>query len=356
MSLRPKARGGQLIKTWMDLLILDSVLFIAKSNLLLISGWVVGSLDILGSPTGLVRNIGTGVADLFRMPYAGLTRGPGAFVSGVTHGMGSLVKHISTGTNAECTFLSLFSTCAKHQGFLVLRWNDFCQLPVSELFNTGALTSVTNFATSVSRNMERLSLDEAHRERQEEWRRHKPKGVSDGFKQGLTGFGLSVLGRAVSVTLSCRYFACTIWLFLTQKLFCRSHCWNSRSATTGCHAATDQSTRHFGVKSDGISFRCWERLGRSCHQTHRWCCWVCLTNRYVTLPCVSTHPISSLGLKLLFWYFVFQSIKIPWSVISLCQALDCSMEQDWRTLPQQRYPPVSHNITEFPSTSLKYHE
>ena len=58
---------------------------------------MVGSLEILGNPTGLVRNIGTGVADLFRMPYAGLTRGPGAFVAGVTHGMGSLVKHISTG-------------------------------------------------------------------------------------------------------------------------------------------------------------------------------------------------------------------------------------------------------------------
>ena len=61
-------------------------------------------------------------------------------------------------------------------------------------FTIGALTSVTNFATSVSRNMERLSLDSDHRERQEEWRRQKPKGLSDGLKQGLTGFGLSVLG------------------------------------------------------------------------------------------------------------------------------------------------------------------
>ena len=61
-------------------------------------------------------------------------------------------------------------------------------------FIIGALTSVTNFATSVSRNMERLSLDSDHRERQEEWRRQKPKGLSDGLKQGLTVFGLSVLG------------------------------------------------------------------------------------------------------------------------------------------------------------------
>ena len=62
---------------------------------------MVGSLEILGNPAGLVRNIGTGIADLFRMPYAGLTRGPGAFVAGVTHGMGSLVKHISTGKSQQ---------------------------------------------------------------------------------------------------------------------------------------------------------------------------------------------------------------------------------------------------------------
>ena len=60
-------------------------------------GWVVGSLEILGSPTGLVRSIGNGVADLFRLPYEGFMQGPGAFVGGVTRGMGSLLKHVSTG-------------------------------------------------------------------------------------------------------------------------------------------------------------------------------------------------------------------------------------------------------------------
>ena len=56
------------------------------------------------------------------------------------------------------------------------------------------LTSVTNFASSVSRNMDRLSLDADHRVRQEESRRHKPMGLSDGLKNGLTGFGISLLG------------------------------------------------------------------------------------------------------------------------------------------------------------------
>ncbi|CAG5120388.1 unnamed protein product, partial [Candidula unifasciata] len=114
---------------------------------------VVGSLEILGNPTGLVRSIGTGVSDFISLPYSGLTRGPGAFVSGLTMGFGSLVKNVSA----------------------------------------GMITSVTNFASSVSRNMDRLSFDSTHLERQEENRRNRPVGVSDGLKQGLTGFGISLL-------------------------------------------------------------------------------------------------------------------------------------------------------------------
>uniref|UniRef100_A0A673U6U5 Vacuolar protein sorting 13 homolog B n=1 Tax=Suricata suricatta TaxID=37032 RepID=A0A673U6U5_SURSU len=59
------------------------------------AGWVVGSLEILGSPASLVRSVGNGIADFFRLPYEGLTRGPGAFVSGVSRGTTSFVKHIS---------------------------------------------------------------------------------------------------------------------------------------------------------------------------------------------------------------------------------------------------------------------
>ncbi|KAJ3598172.1 hypothetical protein NHX12_001685 [Muraenolepis orangiensis] len=65
------------------------------SGALFRAGWVVGSLEILGSPASLVRSIGIGVSDFFRLPYEGLTRGPGAFVSGVSRGTASFVKHIS---------------------------------------------------------------------------------------------------------------------------------------------------------------------------------------------------------------------------------------------------------------------
>lgn len=59
------------------------------------------------------------------------------------------------------------------------------------------LTSVTNFASSVSRNMDRLSMDDTHRERQEERRRQHPEGLTSGLKNGLTGFGMSLLGRYI---------------------------------------------------------------------------------------------------------------------------------------------------------------
>lgn len=70
-----------------------------------LSGWVVGSLEILGSPASLVRSIGNGVSDFFRLPYEGLTRGPGAFVSGVSRGTTSFVKHISKGGTKIDVFL-----------------------------------------------------------------------------------------------------------------------------------------------------------------------------------------------------------------------------------------------------------
>ena len=57
----------------------------------------MGSLELIGNPTGLLRSIALGVSDLVSLPYQGLTQGPGAFVSGVTHGMASFVKNVSSG-------------------------------------------------------------------------------------------------------------------------------------------------------------------------------------------------------------------------------------------------------------------
>lgn len=61
--------------------------------------------------------------------------------------------------------------------------------------STGTLTSITNLATSLARNMDRLSLDDEHYMRQEEWRRQLPETLGDGLRQGLSRLGISLLGE-----------------------------------------------------------------------------------------------------------------------------------------------------------------
>ena len=75
-------------------------------------------------------------------------------ILGITTGSSSLVKHVSAGT----------------------------------------LTSVTNFASSVSRNLDRLSLDSEHCHRNELVRRTLPQGVGSGLVNGMSGIGISILG------------------------------------------------------------------------------------------------------------------------------------------------------------------
>lgn len=195
----------------------------------------MGSLEILGSPASLVRSIGNGVSDFFRLPYEGLTRGPGAFVSGVSRGTTSFVKHISKGNTTihahlkwyesfneiKISRLSLCSgmfvsikfelfatwtqtdsvtwgtlmTCTTHHWLLV--YTTLSQTLKGELniSLSGTLTSITNLATSLARNMDRLSLDEEHYTRQEEWRRQLPESLGDGLRQGLSRLGISLLGK-----------------------------------------------------------------------------------------------------------------------------------------------------------------
>lgn len=118
------------------------------------AGWVVGSFELLGSPSGLARTLGSGLRDFVSLPYNGLIQGPWAFLVGITHGSASLMRHVTAGT----------------------------------------LDSVTKLAASVARNLDRLTLDVEHQRRTEELRRQRPQGVTEGFIQGLTGLGISLLG------------------------------------------------------------------------------------------------------------------------------------------------------------------
>ncbi|KAH8359232.1 hypothetical protein KR093_005309 [Drosophila rubida] len=118
------------------------------------AGWVVGSLEILGSPSGLARSFSTGLRDFISMPVQGLFRGPWGFLVGVTQGSASLLRNVTAGT----------------------------------------VNSVTKLAGSVARNLDRLTLDSEHIELTEARRRARPQGFADGLTQGLTGLGISLLG------------------------------------------------------------------------------------------------------------------------------------------------------------------
>lgn len=58
----------------------------------------------------------------------------------------------------------------------------------------GTVTSVTQLASSVARNVDRLSFDSDFQQRSEEGRRKKPHGLVQGISWGLSALGLSLLG------------------------------------------------------------------------------------------------------------------------------------------------------------------
>ena len=57
----------------------------------------MGSLELLFNPTGMVRSFAAGFSDLIYLPYYGLQRGPGAFVTGISQGMNSVVRNVTEG-------------------------------------------------------------------------------------------------------------------------------------------------------------------------------------------------------------------------------------------------------------------
>ncbi|CAF1003428.1 unnamed protein product, partial [Didymodactylos carnosus] len=128
-------------------------------SLLTRTPWLLGSFDLLGNPSVLIRNITNGVYDMIHMPYIGMRHGPSGFMSGVSDGATSLLKHLSLGT----------------------------------------LTSVTSFANSIARNMDRLAMDNEHSTRNEETRRQLPIGMTEGMLQGLELLSLSLLGAVAGL-------------------------------------------------------------------------------------------------------------------------------------------------------------
>ena len=123
-------------------------------------GWLLGSLELIGSPGTFIQNVGSGLRDLVSLPYEGLTRSPGLFILGIGHGTMSFVRQ----------------------------------------FSTGALTSITNFASSIARNMEHLSMDSEHASYQDQKRKEQPTThFTSGVSTGVSSFGLSLISAVAGI-------------------------------------------------------------------------------------------------------------------------------------------------------------
>ena len=79
---------------------------------------VIGSLDILGNPTGYASSIGQGFIQLFEAPRKGLINGPLGFGEGVAKGFGNLITTIISGTFDAVGKISgtLLASCEMLQG------------------------------------------------------------------------------------------------------------------------------------------------------------------------------------------------------------------------------------------------
>lgn len=85
----------------------------------------------------------------------------------------------------------------KNYYFLLSLFREYLKIDIINCLVSslvGTVNSVTKLASSVARNLDRLTLDEEHLQRQEESRRMRPQGMAQGLYQGLTGLGMNLLG------------------------------------------------------------------------------------------------------------------------------------------------------------------
>jgi len=102
---------------------------------------IFGSLNIIGNPMGLLRNISTGFQDLTTKPAKGFVQGPAEFGKGIVQGTGSLVAH-SVG---------------------------------------GAFNSLSKITGTVSTGLANLAFDDEFEEHRQKEKMKKPKNIIQGL-------------------------------------------------------------------------------------------------------------------------------------------------------------------------------
>eukprot|EP00755_Sulcionema_specki_P015947 Sspe_Gene.60748::Locus_33541_Transcript_1_1_Confidence_1.000_Length_11348::g.60748::m.60748/K19525/VPS13A_C; vacuolar protein sorting-associated protein 13A/C len=145
--------------TWSDLA--AAVKSHYKTQILLEGYKVVGALDIMGNPAGLISNVGNGISDLFYEPAQGIMKGPADFVAGVGRGVSSVGTHTVD----------------------------------------GAAGTIQSLARGVGGGVANLSMDDEYIKRRRIEQRRKAKTIGDGLVQGGKAIGGGVVDGAAGLVL-----------------------------------------------------------------------------------------------------------------------------------------------------------
>ncbi|TGZ67227.1 hypothetical protein CRM22_004897 [Opisthorchis felineus] len=180
------------------------------------AGWLVGSLDVLGNISGLLHSLLCGLDALVNLkpqtdPPSSVVSTSHRFLSDSE--ISAVMLNGDPRTNVEYVFLDNNGdgTCSSPGELDLQRQITIRQAALLRRFSNGIVSltrhttgglirSVTGMAASVARNLDHLSLDHQHQQRQEEIRRKQvPRGLGEGLQRGLSGFGLCVLGAIAGV-------------------------------------------------------------------------------------------------------------------------------------------------------------
>uniref|UniRef100_A0A914YWY4 Uncharacterized protein n=1 Tax=Panagrolaimus superbus TaxID=310955 RepID=A0A914YWY4_9BILA len=120
---------------------------------------LVLGLDIIGNPYGLVRDLSTGLEDLFYQPINGAIQGPEEFAEGLALGVSSLFGHAVGGA-------------------------------------AGAVSRITG---TLGKGVAALTLDEEYQRKRQEAMNRRPQNFGEGLSRGAKGLGQGVFDGVTGI-------------------------------------------------------------------------------------------------------------------------------------------------------------
>ncbi|XP_018650939.1 putative vacuolar protein sorting-associated protein (vps13b) [Schistosoma mansoni] len=181
------------------------------TQILFRSGWLVGSLDLLGNVTGLLYSLINGLNDLIYLRSSNEDdenkdgenvtmihlSDTNLFIRQQNIDFPSSTMAMSIGSVASdsTTFPLKYN---RNVGFLYRLTQGLNSL--TRRATGGLLLSISGIASSLARNLDYLSFDPHYEQHQDHIRRHHtPKGFSEGIQQGLSSLGLCLLSAIAGV-------------------------------------------------------------------------------------------------------------------------------------------------------------